>query len=257
MPAPTYRLGKAPFVHDSDDLLMSTYATPAVVLPTLPANFGHDDGFTDWGMLGNDQYGDCGPAGAAHQIMQNAHAGGRVIPSFTTTAVLANYSAITGFKPSDPSTDQGVEVRSMLAYWQKSGMVDANGKRHKIGAYVRLEPGNTDQLFMAIRLFDTVGVGYQLPQSAEEQFNNGKGWSVVKGSPIVGGHYVPGVARRTGHLRGVTWARDIAITLGFYRANCDEAWGILSEETLTAGGKTSEGFDWSQLLADRNAILGL
>jgi hypothetical protein len=58
------KLGKRPATHDRRDLAYASYAPAQLVPPaTCKGNLG---AFTDWGLLGNDEYGDCVFAGADH-----------------------------------------------------------------------------------------------------------------------------------------------------------------------------------------------
>jgi hypothetical protein len=257
----THRLGKAPATYDRRDLQFAHYRAGA--LPPHPKTFGHEKliGARAWQMLGNGPddsvrpgfqgAGDCVFAGAAHETMMwNLEAG--VDVKFTGANVIADYSAVTGYVVGDDSTDQGTDVRQALKYRQKTGIVDAAGKRHKIGAYLALEPGNPEQLYEALYLFGAVGIGIEFPESAMDQFSRGKPWSVVSRAPTDGGHYIPLVAKRT-NLDCVTWGQLQALTLSFYDKYCDEAFAILSPEMLK-GGKSLEGFDLAQLQADLAAL---
>jgi hypothetical protein len=240
------KLGLQPLAADPKDFYFERYRFKAN-LPTHPAAFGHENLVKSWGMLGNDQYGDCVLAGAAHETMLwNAMAKKAV--SFTPRAVLSDYSAITGFDPRDPSTDQGTDMRAAAKYRQKTGVVDAKGKRHKIGAYVFLDPQNLEQLTEALWLFGAVALGVQMPQSAMDQFNQGQPWDVVKGSPIEGGHYVPAVSLR-GNINVVTWGKVQPVTQAFLKKYATSAIAYLSEEMLL-NGKSLEGFDLATLKAD-------
>jgi len=250
---PMMMLGKKPATYDERDLQFAHYLDPAFALPPHPLNFGHEQAFPakGWGMLGNDRAGDCVFAGGAHETMLwNAEA--KNIVPFSDACVLSDYSALTGYDPSDPSTDQGTNVRDALKYRQKTGLIDANGVRHKIGAYVALEPGNLQQLLEALYLFGAVGGGFKFPDSAMKQFNKGKFWSVVPGANIEGGHYVPVVARRS-LIVGVTWAQTQPMTTTWYKVYNDEAWAILSPEMLSSG-KSPEGFDLPTLISDLKEV---
>lgn len=111
--------------------------------------------------------------------------------TFTDANVLADYAAVTGFDPAKPDTDQGADMQEAAAYRRKTGIVDAQGDRHKIAAYLALEPGNLQHLFLASYLFGAVGIGLQLPASALLQTEQGLAWDVVADTTIAGGHYVP------------------------------------------------------------------
>jgi len=255
------KLGKKPFVSDERDLKLANYYDHTES-PRLPTAHGHADLVKEWGMLGNDEVGDCVLAGAAHETLLLGAEGGHH-PAFTDETVLGDYSALTGYVSGDPSTDQGTDVRDAARYRKHTGIEDADGRRHRIGAYVWLEPGNVNQLLHALYVFGTVGVGYELPRSAEEQFAEAKPWTVVDDSPIAGGHYVPAVGYEPGEytdqgvntfIGSVTWGRVVSITSEFYEKYCTEALVYVSASALGPDGKTPEGLDKAALLADLKAL---
>lgn len=244
------KLGKQPATHDDRDLTLAAYTKKK--LPVPPATFGHYPAVTAWGMLGNDTHGDCVWAGAAHETMVWNAAHG-VSATFDDAHVLADYSAVTGFDPSDPNTDQGTNVRTALNYRRQVGIQDSTGGRHKIGAYLALAPGDMIELLRSAYLFGAVGIGIEFPQSAHDQFNAGQPWTVVSGSPVEGGHYVPVVGADLHYVYVVTWGRVQRVTKGFLRKYCDEAFALLSVEYLSHG-LSPEGFDLAQLQADLKSL---
>jgi hypothetical protein len=251
---PTLRLGKAPAREDSRDLLFTSYVD-AAKLPAVPKEFGHESLFgpKSWGMLGNDEWGDCAWAGPAHETMLLSKEGDKPA-SFTTSGVLSDYAAGTGFDPhagppGHNPTDKGSEVRQVLSYRRKTGIVDAAEKRHKIGAFVKLEPKSLTHVYQALYLFQTVGIGIEFPGTAMEQFNKGEPWSVVAGAQIEGGHYVCCVGKRA-NIEIVTWGALQQMTVEFFEKYCDEAWVYISGEEIDGTGKDPDGFDLAQLRAD-------
>lgn len=269
-PKPTHRpertprmlkTGKLPFVADERDLKLSTYLT-TTDLPTPPADFGHEDLVTDWAMLGNgpddsvapgfEGAGDCVFAGGDHETLMLGAEGGHH-PAFTGRQAIADYSAVTGYVVGEESTDRGTEVRAALKYRKATGLADSAGHRHHIGAFLQLDK-DLDKVFQAAYLFGCVGIGIEFPESAMDQFNEGKPWDVVEGSPIDGGHYVPVVGRSSGNLVVVTWGKTQEMTPDFFARYCDEAWVYLSSSALDGDGETPDGFDKAQLLADLHAL---
>lgn len=240
------KYGKRPFVPDERDFKLTDVVDVATVLPKVPVNFGHEVGISDWGMLGNDEYGDCGEAGSLHEHMLWTHEGSTEA-KFTTQNALTLYSAVTGFNANDPSTDQGTVIRDLLTYRRKHGAKDAAGKIHKIDGFLSLEPGNLDHLAAAMYVFGAVGIGFNVPSYAQTQFAAGKPWDYEGPGTIEGGHYVPLVARRSGSLRCVTWGKTQQMGLTFYEHFADEAWAIYSKETIGKLGHTPEGFSQAQL----------
>lgn len=238
------KLGKLPARPDAVEFKLAQYVAPM----TVPSKAGHQDLVSLWSMLGNDQFGDCVWAGAAHETMLwNREAAKRV--SFTDQAVLSDYSAVTGFNPDDPSTDQGTDMQVAASYRRKTGVLDAKGSRHQVAAYLAVTPGDTHELRQGIYQFGAVGVGIRFPRSAMAQFNAGKPWRVVCRSAIEGGHYVPCVGYDRRYIYVVTWGQLQRMTWGFFKKYCDEAVVYLSNEMLT-GGQSLEGFSAAQLAAD-------
>jgi len=212
-------------------------------------------------MLGNDQWGDCVFAGTAHQTMVWNRLGSKITVPFNDNVVLGDYSAVTGFDPNagpsgNNSTDQGTDVHDGLNYIRNTGVQDSTGTRHKIAAYVALDPKNWDQLMLATYIFSAVGIGFEFPNSAMTQFNRNEIWDVVPGAVIEGGHYVPvvGTMARTKVATVVTWGRRQQLTRAFYELYNDEAYGILSPEQLRSSGTDLHNFDLVTLQADLAAL---
>jgi hypothetical protein len=247
----TLKLGKTPARPGAVKLKFANYLD-TTVLPKPPTTFGHERLVTQWGMLGNDNAGCCVWSGAGHEVMLwNREAGKSV--NITTTSTLRNYSLVTGYDPNDPSTDQGTDMEEAAKYRRKTGLLDADGKRHKIGAYIALEPGNLTQLWYATYLFDGVGVGVEFPAQWMDAFNKGRAWGKVSRPKMEGGHYISAVARRNSRATIVSWGAAVPLTTGGYQQFNDETIAYLTEEKLV-NGKSLEGFDINQLRADLTAI---
>jgi hypothetical protein len=255
------RLGKKPATEDVRDFKFANLFA-GVTMPTPPNRFGHGTLFhsTEWQMYGNGPddtvepgfggCGDCVFAGAAHEVMLTNKIGGHPVPKFTGKNVVSDYSAVTGYVVGDDQTDQGTDVRQALSYRRKTGVVDAAGTRHKIGAYVSIAAKNWDELMEAVYVFSAVGIGFEFPSYAMDQFDQGQPWDVVDpNAQIEGGHYVPVVGRSSKNVAGVvTWGRRQGMTREFYETYNDEAWAIVYPEELRAGTlKNERGFDLSAL----------
>lgn len=219
-------------------------------LPTPPASFGHYGLVKNFYGLGNDRAGNCVWAGGAHETMIWSMEGGRPRSRFTIKSVLSDYSAVTGFDPKKPETDQGTDMQIAASYRRKTGILDAQGVRHKIDSYVALEIGNVDQLVLAMWLMGAAGIGLQMPQEAMTAFDAGQVWEIPPKPHIVGGHYVPGVGRdKNGNILVVTWGKVQAMTPAFYNRFCDEAVAYISLEILNDKNLSPEGFDADSLRA--------
>jgi len=249
------KLGKAPAAPRPTDFKFSEFAA-SVQLPSVPSRFGHGSAFSDWKMLGNDRYGDCVWAGAAHEHMLINKVVHHTEVPFDDDTVLGDYAAATGFDPNDPSTDNGTDVHKALSYRRKTGIADSSGARHKIGAYVALDPKSWDHLEQATYIFGAVGIGIEFPSTAMDQFNAGQPWDVVEGSQIEGGHYVPtvGSVASADQVSVLTWGKRQAMTKEFYEEYNDEAWVYITDEELRSDGKGLHGFDVSKLNSYLSAL---
>lgn len=259
-----FRLGKAPAREGAVKFRLTDYIS-ASALPPAPAAFDHHGLVADYGILANDSVGCCVFSGAAHETMLwNAETGIKV--AFTNKAVLSDYSAVTGYDPRDPNTDQGTDMEVAAQYRRKTGVIDGLGVRHKVGAYVALpgvsakganSPAVLDLLASAAYVFGAVGIGIEFPSSAMDQFNSNQPWDVVPGSPIDGGHYTPVVGRlENGNFLVVTWGQIQEATPAFLLRYMDEAIVYLSTEFLNGQGVSIDGFNLAALNADIKSLGG-
>lgn len=234
------KLGKLPAKFGPKDFRLKNYLMPN--LPPIPKEYTHADMIADWGMLGNDRWGDCTCAGAAHEHMLWSAEGEQPI-GFNDTDVVADYLTITG------NQDVGAYVHEVLDYRRKVGMLDANGNRHKIDAYIRLD--NLDEVRTAIYLFSAAAIGFLVTNTAMRQFQTGHTWHPsICPETTLGGHYVPLIGYGPNRLYCVTWGKIQPMSEKFFRTYVDEMWAILCLDMLGADGVTAEGFNVEQLRSD-------
>lgn len=232
-----------PLMHD----LLKTLSPG--VLPSIPANFGHgyDLGATGWGMLGNGPddtvfqgfqgCGNCAWAGPGHEEEESAKDAGRPVPKFSGKTIVAQYSAYSGYDPQTGSSDNGSNVQDVLQWRQSKGLYDDDGNVYKILQYVALTPGDVHELWAATYLFECVGVGVQLQQAQQDAFP--RTWDYAKGSPVVGGHYVPFM----GNNGLISWGDRVQFTQAFYKNQCDEAYAWIDPLRYNAvTGKSAESY---------------
>lgn len=248
------RLGKKPATRTPKLVKFRDFLDVSALPPLPKGDFGHDSLIRSgaWGMLGNADFGDCVWAGADHETMLwLAESGAVADPAglFNDNTALADYAQCTGFKRSDPASDQGTDMEAGARYRRKTGIVDKNKKRHKIGVYVDVDPGNLTELYYAAWLFDGIGIGVEFPDQWMDAFNRGPSglWDKVKRPKIEGGHYVAGVARTSGRINIVTWADDHPrLTVAGYGQFNDQTLAYASQEKLRNGTDTN-GYDWPGL----------
>jgi hypothetical protein len=247
-----YKLGKLPFEPNPKDFKLKEVSIALPPTPKVP--FGYGTIFNDWGMLGNDDYGDCVFAGRDHETMLfNKLAKHQV--AFTRENALSDYSAVTGFDPNDPNTDQGTYPRDAFDYSRTTGLVDVNGQRHKIDAFVQIPPGDFNLMLACVYTFGAVGIGFEFPNSAMAQFNNNQVWDVVSGARIEGGHYVPivGTTDPANKATCITWGKRQQMTKAFYQKYNDESWVPLTKEALLPATNVRH-IDWNTLQSQLDSL---
>lgn len=209
------------------------------------------------GMDGNDNVGCCTCADADHEVKSAQVAAGNPEVASTTAEVLAAYSAITGYNPADPSTDQGAEMQSVRDYWQKTGLT-LGGTVHKILLFAELDVHTDTLMRWALDQFGTVGIGVNLPNSAMDQFNSGQPWDVVANDGgIDGGHAVAVVGYDASYWYVITWGQVQKVTPAWWRTYVEEAWTTLDADFVNAhSGDDALGGTLFDLGAQFQAVTG-
>jgi len=251
------KLGKLPATEDHRDIkytaLLEAQTAP---LPQYPKTrpFGHGLAFTNWGMLANDQLGDCVAAWMCHATMLWTKLGDPATATFTDADAIKVYSQVAGYVPGDPSTDQGTDMRVAMGSWRNTGIKDSSGKTHRIGAYLSVPAKDTNALLEAAYLFGCVAIGFEFPDYAMDQFNQGQKWDVEPGGQIEGGHCV-GITGRisTDNMGCITWGARQGMTPAFYEKYNDETWVAVSADELKAG-KNERGLDLTTLTAALHSL---
>lgn len=248
-----YRLGKKPHQPDDRDLKLASFIDHTA-LPTPPDEFTYSGVVEpdEWGMLLNDRLGDCVEAAVAHAQLVFGRIGEHH-PEFNDAAVERSYQEMAGYIPGDASTDNGTDMRIAAKLWQKQGVVDIRGHRHRSGLYVWLEPGNVQELWIATNLFKAGLLGFDLPQNAMEAFEAAEEagtqptWDLSPESPSIGGHCVPVFGRVEDNADGVSWGAKVGITPAFIENKMDSGFVVVTSSILVDG--QIDGFDHERLLA--------
>lgn len=200
-------------------------------------------------ILGNDQYGDCAEAGALHLIQaQSYNTAKPLIP--TTQDALNLYSAVTGFNPNDPSTDQGTALTDLLTYWQKTG-ITVGSTVHKIVGYASLDITSIAQMRYATYTFGGSYLGINCPQECQEDTSN---WNFGPGLPIDGGHCIIRAGEGAAGGKTGSWGMWIPTSNEFYLSYVDEGYIVVTEDWLNAQGTSPSGLDLNGLLAAMKAL---
>lgn len=226
--------------------LMKLGSAPAISYDYITAVNNTTGG--DWGMLGNDQYGDCVWADTGHALMlRTANASQIIIP--TTEQVLAAYSAHTGFDPANPNSDQGDDETSATEYLQQVGFLG-----HKADAIASVDQTNLDHVKWCVQLFGHSRIGLNLPQAAMDQMDAGTPWDVGGDTTIIGGHDVPIFGYDYAFFYVCTWGKIQKMTTAFFQAYCEEAHAEIYSDWIRSQGTAPSGFDLDTLVSDLSTV---
>lgn len=204
-----------------------------------PASLDYLSRVKNYPMYLNDNIGDCTCAGAGHIIQAESTYGQGSTQTVSDNDVLKAYEAVSGYDPKTGDNDNGAVLQDVLNYWRKTGIGG-----HQILAFAELDTKNMDEVKSAMNTFGAIYVGFNFPDSAMDQFNNGQPWDVVRGATIEGGHAVHGGAYlENGILKFVTWGAVQEMTQAFWDKYVFEAWIVITPEWLAANGKSPTGLD--------------
>jgi hypothetical protein len=238
------RLGRRAKKTDSRTLKLADYLS-AGVDPAPPAR-DWTGGQLEWGMMMNDQLGDCTIAGAGHALqVWSKNAGSEF--ALPDEVIEQTYSAWDGYVPGNPLTDHGGIELDVLNKWRQGGLAG-----HALKAFASIAAGNLDELRQAINLFGGAYIGLSLPLTARKQ----QVWDIdPSGGPQAqegswGGHCVFVAGYDESSFTCITWGSLKTITNAFMLTYCDEAYALFGQDWLNTGGQAPSGFNEAQLDAD-------
>ena len=219
--------------HD-ERLLLSNFRRYSLAA-SLPWDGSH--GITDWGMDGNDQYGDCGPAATDHgnaaKLDTTSVVGTLGQPVYPTTLdTYFAYGIAQGEPPPHP--DQGVDNSSWFGFLYQKGVL---GK----GGYGEVPLSELDHYAID---FNGVVLGVQLSDNAQQQFQQGIAWGQPGDSPDPNlGHDILLIGLDVGGGGTVvTWGALQKVTAAFLQNFVTDAWAFLDEDDANR-----VGINWAAL----------
>ena len=243
--------GKKPPKFHPKTLLLRDYLPTALPPPETKRAWEYSVSDRTWAasMLGNDQVGDCVIAAILHYIMAaQANVGNPV--TFTTQQALDLYSAITGYNPADPSTDQGSSWTDALNYWQTTGCCG-----HKILGWAALDISSLDAIKQGIAIFGGVLIGTVLTQSMKDQFDKGQSWNAPFTGALLGGHGIAWLGFGRHGQTCITWGSRQQMDPAAL-SQVDEAYVVATQDWLDAQARSPSGLNLDALTADLKTIVG-
>lgn len=222
---------------------LDDYVDESVVIPDTLPRPTTAEGYA-YGMLANDQYGDCVSAAAFH-IQETFRLKEGIQPHpWTAETALAWYFAINGVPPGPPgsSSDQGSNPQTAMQYWRTNGL-----PAHLIAGYGVLN-GDSPNIRRAIYEFGAVMFAVALPVEAQSQ---GVHWRWTGGTPgSWGGHAVAGDSYTPDLLGFISWGEEGDMD-NPWAQNCMEQCLVpLSHDAIGKGGVGPGGFNFTKMAAD-------
>ena len=198
----------------------------------------------------NDVLGDCVIAGGYHCVgVWTGNAGAAPFVA-TRDQIIADYAAIGGYVPGDPSTDNGCDEQTALRYWSQKGFADGS----KIAGFCGVDATDIRETMTAIYLFEDLLLGIELPDEWLRD-TYAETWSIAGDPNPANGHCVVVVGYDGRGVQIATWGMIKTITWSALAKYCapssgGEMYVLFDRDELEATGKSPAGFDALALLAD-------
>jgi hypothetical protein len=259
-----FRLGRKPPLFSPRHMRASVLVNQVLASfgPPPPASQDFIPAVTKAGgfkMFLNDTLGDCTAADCGNALIwRSAAARKPVVP--TDADVLGIYEGSAGYVPADPNnpqsnaTDQGADENTVCSYMISHGIAG-----HKATATApiiagAMDAGSLDRLRWGIIIFGGVRLGVNLPNSAEDQTNQGQPWTLAGDRTIAGGHDVFATNYDPSMFYCATWGQRQAIEPNWLTMFCEEAHAEIWPIFVRPSGTTPTGFNEAFLTRDLQAM---
>lgn len=173
--------------------------------------------------------------------------------------IISDYSAIGGYVPGDPSTDNGCDEVTAMNYWTSHGYVNGT----KLLGWLTVDATNIIEIQTCIWLFEELDLCAGLPDAFVNPFPSGDGFVWSDTTPDMNnGHSFGGFGYDSTGVKIDTWALFGTITYASIAAICSQSAGgglyiRLTPDMLAKGqAKAPNGVDWTSLIADFDAMGG-
>jgi hypothetical protein len=235
------KLGKLPKKEDKRNLKFVKYLDYAPATPAVVSWYDYKP-ISDWGMKGNDRYGNCVIVTASNIIDCARALESNNIERISDERVISLSRRMNAL--------DGYYILTRLKRWRNQGMWGS-----KINAFVDIEPILHKHLKAAIFIFGHADIGVMMPLAWERSnfWNVGKGNAYRKGS--LGGHSVALLGYYEDDNHGLiylaaTWGRIVEITAAAIDEYCDEAYVSIVRDWFSHDSITPSGFNPKRLQED-------
>jgi hypothetical protein len=257
-PGPGPKFGRNRPVSVGPHFKMRNYLRASLPPPPTSCDFSAPASAILSDIMQNDQLGDCVVAALYHYLgVLTGNAGSPF--HATPTQIVSDYSAIGGYVPGDPSTDQGCDEITALNYAVSHGL--ANGT--KASGWLSVDASNISEVKSTIFLFEGALLTLELPDPYVNPFPSGNGFVWDVGAPDPNqGHAIMACGFDTKGPMIDTWGMLGTMTWAALAALCTLNAGgglyvLLTPDILAKGAsKAPNGFAWADLIADFDTMGG-
>lgn len=185
---------------------------------------------TNWGVMGNNRYGNCVTVAAAHFLMNWMSSKQKKQVTIPDEAVIIVSREIGGLN--------GFNILERNRIWRKKGLFGDN-----LWAFVSVDLNNSEHVRAAIHILGGLDIGVNLPNAwrGADKWETGNGSSYRPGS--WGGHSVPIVAYDFEWVYCVSWGEVIPMSWDALRYYCDEAYAFIDKEWFSGDGANPLGLN--------------
>jgi hypothetical protein len=206
---------------------------------------------TDLGMMRNDSLADCTCAAVYHAIqVWSFNARGKMVTE-PDADVVKLYVVACGYNPRIPGEGPGGNEQNVLTYLLKHGapMGSKGSTRHKIAAFVEVDPRNVDDVKRTIHECGVAYIGFKVPESMDPELVTPPAvwdYDPMK-AKIKGGHAVVLAGYDSKGVKVISWGQLYTMTWNFFAHFVDEVYAIADGEWIEAKGTTPGGLTLDEL----------
>lgn len=209
-------------------------------------------------MFYNDKIGDCSCAGVMNALIAwEHHFSGTATLDIPEINAVSLYSAVTGYNPDDPSTDQGAMLADVLAYGTAAGYPTRHWKYTPL--WGSFDYSNQKYLAAVMARFVTGYIGITIRQGDMDLLNDHQVLDVGLGMDptILGGHLVllygyTGLNPKD-HVQLITWGGIVEATWDWVLDRAEEAHAMAFRQLLPKGLQSATC--WDSMVEQNKAFL--
>lgn len=258
--APAFKFGRLQRTYDPRIPHMSSLIAGQALTPP-PPSVDYTQGLpANLGIMLNDTLGDCTCAAVYHAIQVWTYNASKNLLTEPDLDVKKLYVLACGYNPRVPGEGPGGNEQTVLTYLLNHGAPIGPGglQRHKIAAFVEVDPRNLDDVKRTISDCGVAYIGFNVPTSLN--LPDGVPPQVWDYDPTkaktIGGHAVILAGYDANGATVISWGQKYTMTWSFFSHFVDEIYAIADSEWVASTGKTPGGLSLDELEVQMQALKG-